>query len=315
MEAVERSVAIGLTVVGAMLTARTYGRYRHEMSTVRERISAGSEILNTNYGDIEYAVRGDGLPVLALHGAGGGYDQGLLMGKTGPEGFRLIAVSRFGYLRSPIPEDASVEAQAAQYAALLDHLEIERVTVLGGSAGGPSALQFAHDYPERCSALILVSTISMAIGPGKDALRNRIIHTIQSSDFLYWVLTRAFQFQFLELIGVPREVYQALTPEQRRLAQEMLDVMHPMSLRRAGSIHEFQITPPDAVAMSEMAVPTLILHSRDDHLVSYEHAAFAHRHIPQSKLITFETGGHGLLARVDDVREQVTSFLESVAEK
>ena len=312
MKKLGRSVAIGLAAVGGPLAVHTYRRFRHEMGVARERIRAGSEILETDRGDIEYAVRGEGPPVLLLHGAGGGYDQGLLLGNSGPEGFKLVSVSRFGYLRSPIPEDSSVEAQAALYAALLDYLGIEGVVVVAGSAGGPSALQFAHDYPERCSALILVSAISKSIAPDKDALHNKVIHSIQKSDFAYWIMTRAFQPQFLELIGVPPEVYQGFTPEQKELAQEMLDVMHPMSLRRAGSIHEFEITPLEGGSMSEISTPTLILHARDDKLVSYEHAECAHRNILGSKLITFDTGGHGLLSRVDEVRDHTRRFLEPV---
>jgi pimeloyl-ACP methyl ester carboxylesterase len=309
------STTISLAATGAVITARTYRRYRNEMDVIRERVRAASEVLKTDRGDIEYAVRGEGRPALLLHGAGGGYDQGLLLGKTGPAGFKLISVSRFGYLRSPIPEDSSVEAQAALYAAVVDHLKVERVIVVAGSAGGPSGLQFAHDYPEKCSALVLVSAITMSIAGDKDALHNKLIRSIQKSDFAYWTTTRAFQSLFLELIGVPPEVYKSFAPEQKELAQEMLDVMHPMSLRRAGSIHEFDVTPLDPIAMGEISVPTLILHAKDDQLVGYEHAEFAHRHITQSKLITFETGGHGLLARVAEVRDQVTSFLESVPEK
>ena len=314
MKKIGRSVAISLTAVGGVLAVHTYRRFRHAMGVARERIRAGSEILKTDRGDIEYAVRGDGPPVLLLHGAGGGYDQGLLLGKTGPGGFKLISVSRFGYLRSPIPEDSSVEAQAALYAALLDYLGIERVAVVAASAGGPSALQFAHDYPERCSALILVSTISKSIAPDKDALQNKIIHSIQKSDFAYWITTRAFQPQFLELIGISPEVYQGFTPEQKRLAQELLDVMHPVSLRRAGSIHEFEITPLEGGSMREISTPALILHARDDKLISYEHAEFAHQNIPGSKLIAFDTGGHGLLSRVDEVRDHTTRFLDRVLE-
>ena len=73
----------------------------------------------------------------------------------------------------------------------------------------------------------------------KDALHNKVIHSIQKSDFVYWCFTKVFGSLFLKLIGVPREVYKGFTLEQKQLAQELLNVMHPMSQRRRGSIYEF----------------------------------------------------------------------------
>ena len=288
-----------------------YVRFRTEISGAREKTLAGSEILKTAHGDIEYAVKGEGPPVLVSHGAGGGYDQGLLLPGRVIFGnrYKLISVSRFGYLRSPIPDDSSVEAQAAHYAILLDHLKVETAIVVGGSAGGPSALQFAHDYPDMCAALILGSAISMPIAPHKYALHNKVIHSIQKSDFVYWGFTKVFGFLFLKLIGVPRLVYKGFTLEQKQLAKELLEIMHPMSQRRRGSIHEFEIKPLDSSSMSEISSPTLILHARDDALVSYVHAEFVHKNIKHSKLVLFETGGHGLLSQINEFRKHVSTFL------
>ena len=304
-------ICIAVALLLLSVFAITFARFRVEISGAREKVLAGSEILKTDRGDIEYTVKGDGLPVLVLHGAGGGYDQGLLLpGRTiFGDRFKLISVSRFGYLRSPIPEDSSVEAQAILYAILLDHLKVKKTIVIGGSAGGPSALQFAHDYPDRCAALILCAAISKSIAPDKDALHNKVIHSIQKSDFVYWFFNKVFGFLFLKLIGVPREVYKSFTIEQKQFAQELLDVMHPMSQRRRGSIHEFEIMPLDGASMREISSPTLILHARDDALISYEHAEFAHRNIPQSKLVLFETGGHGLLSQMNEFSKQVNAFL------
>ncbi len=79
--------------------------------------------------------------VLVIHGAGGGYYQGILTGKKAlGDGFTYISVSRFGYLRSPFIKDSAVENQAALYVELLNHLGVEKAVVVGASAGGPSAL-------------------------------------------------------------------------------------------------------------------------------------------------------------------------------
>jgi pimeloyl-ACP methyl ester carboxylesterase len=159
----------------------------------------------------------------------------------------------------------------------------------------------------------LVSAVSKAIPPGEqDALLISIIQTIQRSDFLFWLAAKAFQPQFLELIGLPPDVYSDLTPDEHDLAQQMLDVMHPMSLRRTGSFREGEQRPLDVVALGGIVAPTLILHAKDDTLVVYEHAEHAHRSIPQSTLVLFDTGGHGLLGQIHSVREHVSSFLADV---
>lgn len=157
--------------------------------------------------------------------------------------------------------------------------------------------------------MILLSAISMPFAPGKVAFQTRVIHTIQKSDFIYWGFTRLFQSLFLQLIGIPPDVYRGFTPEQKELAQEMLEVMHPMSQRIAGTMHEFEIEPLDGASIGEICVPTLIMHARDDTLVSYKHAEFAHRNIPQSKLVLFDSGGHGLISRMNEARVHASTYL------
>ena len=123
-------------------------RYRADLSRANAA-TRGSSIATTKLGHIEYAVRGEGTPLLSIHGAGGGFDQGLanaadLIG----EGFRVIAPSRFGYLRTPIPDDASPAAQADAHAALLAFLKIAKTVVVGVSAGARSAVELALRHRE-----------------------------------------------------------------------------------------------------------------------------------------------------------------------
>src|SRR5438270_847651 len=52
------------------------------------------------------------------------------------------------------------EAQADLYAATLDALNVSQVVVAALSGGGPSALQFALRYPQRCRGLLMLSALS-----------------------------------------------------------------------------------------------------------------------------------------------------------
>jgi 2-hydroxy-6-oxonona-2,4-dienedioate hydrolase len=124
-------ICFGGLLVGVWISLR----YRRDVQAARKRVQASSRMIETKCGRIEYGDAGHGAPVLLIHGAGGGFDQGLLLGGLLlGEGFRFIAPSRFGYLKSPVPEDSSLEAQADAFACLLDALDIDRVTVVAFSA-------------------------------------------------------------------------------------------------------------------------------------------------------------------------------------
>jgi pimeloyl-ACP methyl ester carboxylesterase len=310
-----KSLSIAIAVIAGVVAisiALTYPRYHREIEAAKARLLAGGTILKTEHGDIEYAIEGEGAPVLSLHGAGGGYDQGLWAAKMAfGAGHKLVSVSRYGYLRTPIPQHASIRTQAALYRDLLDHLRIQKVIVLGTSAGGPSATQFANDYPERTSALILISAVSEASVPGdKPAFYIGIIHLIQRSDYAYWLVAKFLQPTILNLMGIPADVYASFTPAQKQLAQGMLDTMHPMSQRYRGTVNDGDMIQREAVSTDNVSAPTLVLHAKDDALVSYHHAEHAHKAIQRSRLISFDTGGHGLLPQMNAVRQDVREFLE-----
>src|SRR5690242_20713239 len=108
---------LALAVAGVGLA---YGFFRRDLAAAHARLAGASHVAATRCGPIEYAVAGAGPPILVVHGAGGGFDQGLAVGRSlAARGHRVIAMSRFGYLRTPLPLDASASAQADAHACLL----------------------------------------------------------------------------------------------------------------------------------------------------------------------------------------------------
>jgi pimeloyl-ACP methyl ester carboxylesterase len=136
-----------------------YRRNQDDLDRARERLELyANQVVQTTCGPIEYATVGDGTQVLEVHGIFGGFDQGIVVARQVlSEGFRIIAPSRFGYLRTPLPADASPASQTDAYACLLDYLGIDRVTVMAHSAGSPSAIELALRHPERVAALVLIA--------------------------------------------------------------------------------------------------------------------------------------------------------------
>ncbi len=156
------AVIFSVVLIAAVLI---WWRFDQDIKLATARATQGSVLAATRCGPIEYQERGTGVPLLMVHGSGGGHDQGMAFaGSLAQRGIRVIAVSRFGYLRTPMPLDASPAAQADAHMCLLDALGIRLAAVLGGSAGGPSAMQMAIRHPDRVSALVLL--VPLAYKPG-----------------------------------------------------------------------------------------------------------------------------------------------------
>jgi 2-hydroxy-6-oxonona-2,4-dienedioate hydrolase len=313
-----------LLLVGMILSAivtgiviYVYAIFQADMSAAYGRISTGNHITQTANGTLEYADLGEGNPVLVVHGAGGGYDQGLLLSQIffgeDSDQFRLIAPSRFGFLHTPLPgsdnSSRSFAAQADAFADMLDRLGIEKAAVVGFSAGGPSSIEFALRHPEKTSQLVLVSAVvhnEPPLQPSDDAVLNGLF----KSDFAFWFLGKYMQPQLLSFLGVTPEVQAKLTSEDRSwVSDAFLPSLNPISPRQPGMLNDRINFVSIGYPLEKVSVPTLIVNAKDDTLVNPSHSAYAAQKIPGASHLEFESGGHVLLGHHNDTRSAVTGFL------
>lgn len=301
--------SLGVVGVGVSLAIWFVGDTRRAYV----RITGHGTILPSPLGDIEFKREGTGIPVLVIHGNGGGYDQGELIATTIlDEWFGWIAPSRFGYLRSTFPHGSTFDDQAAAYAYLLDHLGLQKVAVLALSHGGPSALLFAARYPERVSSLTLLSCGVASSSEASQAEANQKgneLTMIFKFEVLYWLVRTFLRKQLMQLMGVSDQVIETLTTEQRMLVDQVIDGMAPVVPRYAGVAFDNKAAMPnDRVAT--IHVPTLIIHATDDMLQLFHNAEYAATHIPGSRLVLFKRGGHLLLAvEQSAIRAEVGPFI------
>jgi pimeloyl-ACP methyl ester carboxylesterase len=287
-----------VAIAAVLLTVVVAAAFILDMRRSYERVGEKGTVIPSPYGDIEFTEGGEGPDVLVIHGSGGGYDQGELIAEAvlGDE-FHWITPSRFGYLKSSFHAGATWDDQAHAYAALLDHLRVDRVAVVAMSQGGPSALLFAVLYPERVSSLALIScgvaTSSSEDQSAANEKGDRLV-MIFDHDFVYWGVAKFLKKLLMDLIGVSPEVFANLTDEQRRLALRFIDEMNPVSLRSAGAAFDNRATMPGK-RIAAITAPTLILHAVDDGLQLFSNAEFAADTIPNTRLVRFEEGGHFIL--------------------
>ncbi len=279
----------------------------------------GSVLIDTRCGPIEYQEAGTGTPLLMVHGSGGGHDQGMAFaGKLSERGIRVIAMSRFGYLRTPMPSDSSPTAQADAHVCLLDALGIAKAAVAGGSAGGPSALQMAIQHPDRVSALVLLVPLAYKpstqadsakpLAPWAEALLMRLI----GSDFLFWAGLHVARGQVIQyVLATPHEqVKAASAPEQARI-NAILDHILPVSQRAAGLRSDSVLGKSlGSSALDKVRAPTLIISVRDDGFGTYASAQYTASQIKGAKFVGFEHGGHVWVGHHDEVIQEIIELMQ-----
>ncbi|MFQ5683538.1 MAG: alpha/beta fold hydrolase [Candidatus Binatia bacterium] len=277
-----------------------------------------SHIIETALGPVECAIVGQGPAVLIIHGCPGGYDQGLIATRlTKGHRFKFIALSRPGYLRTPLEVGATPEAQADAYAGLLDALQIPKAAVIGISGGGPSALQFALRHPNRCQALVTVSAISRCLSPADIKNCKSLVRRMLFAIDLAFKLGRALVAmagqkcrKTLVSMGTKTHKYEAreLNPQENlELVLELLRSFGVISPRTTGLENDMvQLTTMPIYPLEWITSPTLVMHGSADQLVPLAHAEFIASTVPHAKLITVENGGHLFFATH---REQVVPEL------
>jgi pimeloyl-ACP methyl ester carboxylesterase len=305
-------VLAALILAILMVAVLVYVRYRNDLQAARSRLEElDSQVVTTPCGPIQYATYGDGYPVLVVHGIFGGLDQGLVLARSQlGEEFLSIIPSRFGYLKTPLPQDASPAEQADAFACLLDVVGIDKAAIMGTSAGGTSAIQFTLRHTERCSALVLVS--SNAPGEAGVGLPPRpMANVLFRSNFIFWLLTTYFPSSMYSIMGVPRNF--DLTPAQTEEMKAVMDTLLPAKPRADGALFDMYVSNPDintGYPLQDISVPTLITHAVDDPLARYESARALAKKIPDARLFTIESGGHPLLGHEARILSEITGFLE-----
>jgi pimeloyl-ACP methyl ester carboxylesterase len=282
--------------------------YAEHIRKAEDRLSSFErKAVDSTWGTIEYAEQGTGTPLLVSHGIAGGFDAAMVTARTwAGEGFHVIGPSRFGYFRSDLPKGANPALQADAFAALLDALEIERAAVLGFSAGGPPAIQFALRHPDRTLALVLAS----AHLPTSPYVKlPAVLYRTVFSERIFWLLRMLAPGRLARIMGVPKGF--RATPQERESIRYLMDGLFPIRPRRDGFVLDGVLTNPDVehYPLEEIAVPTLVIHSADDTLAHYETAPRAAVRIPGARFVTIDRGGHLFVGREAFVRSEVGEFI------
>lgn len=316
----KRLLWLGLAVIATALIAAfvVHARFKSDLALAAARATQRSTLIDTRCGAIEVQQAGTGIPLLVIHGSGGGHDQGMAWAEPLTHyGIRVIAMSRFGYLRTPRPADASPEAQADAHVCLLDALGVGKAAVMGVSAGGASALQTALRHPDRVSALVLVVPIAYKPGDVADSappfsdVKDEWLLRLLGSDFLYWSGLQIARDQvFRHVLATPSELIHAANESERARVNALAERVLPVSMRALGLRDDTRLGKRlRPAALDTVRAPTLIISAIDDGFGTYAAAQYTASRIPGAKFLGFNSGGHLLLGHDAEVRDQITTLI------
>jgi pimeloyl-ACP methyl ester carboxylesterase len=257
----------------------------------------------TARGVVEYAEIGAGPVVVAIHGAMGGYDQSLILAQTiGNGDFRYLALSRPGYLGTPLSSGRTSEQQGDLIAALLDALNIGKAGVMAVSGGGPSAIQFGLRHPARCAGLVLVSTCA-----GK-------VDTPIPFSFKIMKLLARWTLLARRKIRDPEILARMLNESNtwKLFYALLLSTVDRMGQRLDGTENDITITRREDYPLEQLDAPVLAVHgTQDPHLPFAVHAKMFEDRLPHAELLAIDGGEHGaIFTHRNQVRLKVNDFMQ-----
>src|SRR5437763_4573155 len=234
----------------------------------------------------------DAPPVLLIHGfTASNFVWSEVLLPIAESGLRVIApdLVGFGFSDKPKENEYTIDAQARMIVGLMDHLGIERATLVGSSYGGAVAATCTLDYPERVERLVLVDAVI------NDHARRRPL----------------LRFAALPLIGdlvsplmlgsrklVHSQMRKGYAPENRHLFDEKRMTAHHRPLLAANTQRAALATlrrwraehiEQEAIRIKQ---PTLLIWGEDDPEIPLAHGRRLFEQIPNSHLIVFKRCGH-----------------------
>ena len=260
---------------------------------------------------MHYAVCGDdAAPVLALiHGGLGGGDgsrdtinrQAAALSAE----YRCVFYDRRACGQSDAPADGYDMGNCARdLKGLLEHLGIAKAHVLGSSAGGPIAMQFALDYPEMTDTLILVNTMTYSQEAQREVRRQELrrLKERMASEGRSAAVERGLSERFPQMPNDDPARF-------ARIVQENLGRIDGIAATQQAYL---DIGDSLESRLSELAMPTLVVHGDADSRIPVECGYSLGAGIPQAALHVIDGAEHGLMtnAAAGQTRQIILDFLK-----
>jgi pimeloyl-ACP methyl ester carboxylesterase/DNA-binding CsgD family transcriptional regulator len=235
---------------------------------------------------VAYELRGEGPPLIAAawwvsHLALDWRDPGpRSFWESIGRGYTLARYDRLGVGLSDRElgaEDLTLESEVTMLQTVLDELGWERVALIGGSAGGCTAIAFAARFPERVERLLLYGAYFDGGSIAPPQVRAAILGAVRS----HWGLgSRLLADVFLGDVG--RAEYERFARYQRAAT----------NAETAAALLELTYRTDVRSELERVQAPTLVVHRRSDRAIPYRLGRELAAAIPEATLVPLEGSAH-----------------------
>lgn len=256
-------------------------------------------------GELEYDVEGDGDPVLLIHGSHVAGAFLPLMATPALEDYRLIRYHRRGFAGSIKHDGAfSIDHQARDAEAILEHLDVDTAHVVGHSYGGATALQMAFEAPERVHSLTLLEPVLLTVPSAAAFVENTMAPAMER--YGAGDPTGAVGAFMQEVVG----------PEWRKTVEQTVPGGSEQAIRDATTFFEVEVPALeswsfDPEKLSMISQPVLYVQGSETLPMFQEIRNLLHERLPQMEGYVVEGATHALqMEKPDAVVEGISGFLK-----
>ena len=196
------------------------------------------------------------------------------------DGYALIRYDRLGVGmsdRTVRDSDLTLDGEVATLRALLDELELERVSLIGGSSGSCTAVAFAATYPERVERLVLYGSYP----DGAELTAPGVGQAILAAVRAHWGLgSRLLSDIFLGGADSAEQEHFARLQRDSTTAETaaaLLSLVYRLDVRDQ---------------LPHVRAPTLVVHRRDDRAVPYRLGREVAATIPGAVFVPLQGSAH-----------------------
>jgi 3-oxoadipate enol-lactonase len=250
---------------------------------------------------VHFDVHGSGDPVLFIHGLGSSARDWRLQVAHFSSCYTVITYDLRGHGASEITSPPySMRLFASDAKALLDHLGIESVCVVGISLGGMIAFQLAVDEPAAVDGLVIVN----AVPEFKPRSIGQRIHAVQR-----FVIVRVLGMRSMARVLAPR-LFPG--PSHARLRQQFIERWSANDRRAYLASMQAIVGWGVAERIAEITAPTLFVAAEHDYTPVALKSSYAEK-MPNARLEVIANSRHATpIERPDEFNRLVDEFLRSL---